>query len=126
MDVNDSSNDDVTVYEIEDPSGELLGAYGVSQDYLIVATDAGDLEDLFSVESSLADSDKFKSAWNAFPRGTIPVMYMDLTGLFASLEDLDPSVKDAADVNPVYAFAVGTNSSKNTVQTTMIFFIAGE
>jgi hypothetical protein len=126
LDVNDSSNDDVTVYEIEDTTGERLGAYGVSKDYLIIATDAGNVEDLFTVDGSLADSDKFKSAWDAFPRGTIPVMYMDLTGLFASLEDLDPSVKDAADVNPVYAFAMGTNSNKNTAQTTLIFFIAGE
>jgi hypothetical protein len=126
LDVNDSSNDNVTVYDIEDVSGERLGAYGVSQDYLIIATDAENIEDLFTVDASLADSDKFKSAWEAFPRGTIPVMYMDLTGLFATLEDLDPSLKDAADVNPVYAFAMGTNSNDNTTQTTMVFFIAGE
>lgn len=126
MNVDDSANDDVTVYEVEDPSGSLVGAYGVSKDYLVLSTSGESVENLFAGEANLADSDKYKDVWDAFPRGTIPVMYMDVAGLFAALEDVDPSVKDAADVNPVYAFAMGTNSGKNSTQTTMIFFIAGE
>lgn len=126
LNVDDSGNDDVTIYEVEDPGGELVGAYGVSEDYLIASTSGESIENLFNGEANLADSDKFKDAWDAFPRGTIPVMYVDLDGLFAALEDVDPSVKDVADVNPVYAFALGTNSDNNAAQTTMIFFIAGE
>ena len=126
LDVNDSSNDDVTVYEVEDQSGELLGAYGLSEDYLILSTSGESVEDLFAGEASLADSEQFKNAWDAFPRNTIPVMYMDLDGLLKALEDLDPEIENAADVNPVYAFAMGTNSDSNSTQTTMIFFIAGE
>jgi len=126
LNVDDSANDDVTIYEVEDPSGEMVGAYGVSEDYLIFSTSGDTIESLFAGESNLADSDKFQNAWDAFPRGTIPVMYIDLDGLLASLEDVDPTVRDAADVNPVYAFAMGTNSNDTTTQLTMIFFVAGE
>lgn len=126
MNVDDSGNDDVTVYEVEDASGELVGAYGVSEDYLVLSTSGETVEGLFLGENNLADSDKYKDAWDAFPRGTIPVMYMDLDGLFAALEDIDPTVADAADVNPVYAFAMGTRADGNSTHMTMIFFIAGE
>ena len=126
LSVDDSGNDDVTVYEIEDPGGDLVGAYGVSEDYLIAATSGESIENLFNGEANLADSDKFSNAWDAFPRGTIPVMYIDLDGLFAALEDVDPTMKDVVDVNPVYAFALGTNNDNNTTLTTMIFFVAGE
>lgn len=124
--VDDSANDDVTVYEVEDPSGELVGAYGVSEDYLVLSTSGETVETLFLGEANLADSDKYQDAWDAFPRGTIPVMYMDLDGLFAALEDLDPTIGDAAEVNPVYAFAMGTRTEGTSTHTTMIFFIAGE
>ena len=126
LSVDDSGNDDVTVYEIEDPGGDLVGAYGVSEDYLIASTSGESIENLFNGEANLADSDKFSNAWDAFPRGTIPVMYIDLDGLFAALEDVDPTMGDMVDVNPVYAFALGTNNDNNTTLTTMIFFVAGE
>ncbi len=126
LNVDDSNNDDLTLYEVEDPSGDMLAAYGVSKDYLIMATSGESIEDLFAVETSLADSDKYKDAWGAFPRGTIPVMYIDLWGLLAVLEDADSSVKDVADVNPIYSIAMGTNVNKNAVQSTIIFFVAGE
>ncbi len=126
MSVDDSANDDVTVYEVEDASGELMGAYGVSEDYLVLSTSGETVETLFLGEANLADSDKYQNAWDAFPRGTIPVMYMDIDGLFAALEDVDPTIGDAADVNPVYAFAMGTRAEGNSTHTTMIFFVAGE
>lgn len=126
LSVDDTTNDDVTIYEVEDPGGALIGAYGLSEDYLVAATSGESIENLFAGEANLADSDKYKNAWDAFPRGTIPVMYMDLQGLFTALEDVDPTMEDVVDVNPVYAFAMGTNSSKNSTQSTMIFFIAGE
>ncbi|MCA9897319.1 MAG: DUF3352 domain-containing protein [Ardenticatenaceae bacterium] len=126
LSVDDTANDDVTIYEVEDPGGVLIGAYGLSEDYLVAATSGESIENLFAGEANLADSDKYKNAWDAFPRGTIPVMYMDLQGLFTALEDVDPTMKEVVDVNPVYAFAMGTNSSKNSTQSTMIFFIAGE
>ena len=126
MSVDDSANDDVTIYEVEDASGELMGAYGVSEDYLVLSTSGETVETLFLGEANLADSDKYQNAWDAFPRGTIPVMYMDIDGLFAALEDVDPTIGDAADVNPVYAFAMGTRAEGNSTHTTMIFFVAGE
>ncbi|GJM39755.1 MAG: hypothetical protein DHS20C20_00370 [Ardenticatenaceae bacterium] len=126
MDVNDSENDDVIVYEIEDPGGELIGAYGVSEDYLIVSTGAETIEDLFTVESSLADSDVYKNVWDAFPRGTVPLIYVNLEELLKATENLDPDVEQVSDLNPITSFAMGTNSGDNTAQTTMIFFIAGE
>jgi Protein of unknown function (DUF3352) len=126
MNIDDSSQDDVTIYEVEDPSGEMLAAYGVSEDYLILATSGNSVEDLFAGDANLADSDKYKDAWDAFPRGTIPVMYIDVWGLLAVLEDLDPSVNDIADVNPIYSVAIGSNTGKNMTQATMIFFVSGE
>lgn len=126
LNVDDSANDDVTVYEVEDPNGELVGAYAVSEEYLIFSTSSESIESLFAGESNLADSDKYQNAWDAFSRGTVPVMYIDLDGLLASIEDVDPSIEDVTDVNPVYAFAMGTNSDDTTTQTTMIFFVAGE
>lgn len=124
--INDSANDDVTVYEVEDPSGALIGAYGTSEDYLILSTSGESIETLFAGEANLADSDKYKNAWRAFPRGTIPVMYVDLDGLFAALEDVDPSMQDVANLNPFYALAMGANSKDNTTQSTMIFFVPSE
>jgi hypothetical protein len=116
----------VTIYEVEDPSGEMIGAYGISEDYFIASTSGESIEVLFNGEANLADSDKYQNVWDAFPRGTIPVMYMDIDGLFTALEDVDPTMKDVVDVNPVYAFGMGTNSNNNSTQTIMIFFIAGE
>lgn len=126
LNVDDSANDDVTIYEVEDPSGEMIGAYGVSEEYLVFSTSSESIESLFAGESNLADSDKYQNVWRAFPRGTVPVMYIDVEGLMTSLEDVDPSIEDTADVNPVYALAMGTNSSDNATITTMIFFITGE
>ncbi|WP_420631768.1 DUF3352 domain-containing protein [Candidatus Leptofilum sp.] len=126
LNVDDSGDDELTIYEVEDPNGEMIGAYGVSEDYLVAATSGETLENLFAGEANLADSDKFQNVWDAFPRGTVPVMYMDIDGLLAALEDADSSVEDVMDVNPVYAFAMGTNYDDTTTQSTMIFFIAGE
>lgn len=126
MNVDDSGDDDLTVYEIEDPSGDEIAAYGVSEDYLIVATSGKTLEDLFAGEPSLADNDQFKNAWDTFPRGTVPVMYVDVFGLLDAIEDLDSSIKDTIDVNPIYAIAVGAKSGDNMAQSTIIFFISGE
>ncbi len=126
MRVRDSNKNGVAIYEIRETSGPTLAAYGVSDKYLVLSTSDESIESLFAGGANLADSDKYKNVWRAFPRGTIPVMYMDLTGLFTALEDLDRSIEDAAEVNPVYAFAMGTNSKNNTSQTTMIFFVAGE
>ncbi|VAW42858.1 hypothetical protein MNBD_CHLOROFLEXI01-1899 [hydrothermal vent metagenome] len=126
MNIDDSSNDDLTVYEIEDPSGDKIAAYGISEDYLIVATSGRTVEDLFAGEPSLADSEQFKNAWDAFPRGTVPVMYIDVFGLLDAIEDLDSSIKDTVDVNPIYAIAVGAKSSNNMAQSTMIFFVEGD
>ncbi len=124
--VDDSANDNVTIYEVEDPAGELIGAYGLSGEYLVFSTSSETIETVFADDPNLADSDKYENVWAAFPRGTIPVMYVDVEGLLTALEDADPSIEDASDVNPVYAFAMGTNSDDNSIQTTMIFFIAGE
>lgn len=126
LSVDDSVGDDVTIYEVEDPGGEMIGAYGVSEDYFVASTSNESIENLFAGEANLADSDKYQNVWDAFPRGTIPVMYMDLDGLFAALEDVDPIMEDVVDVNPVYAFGLGTNSDNNSTQTIMIFFVAGE
>ncbi|MCP4419270.1 MAG: DUF3352 domain-containing protein [Chloroflexi bacterium] len=126
LNVDDSGDDDVTIYEIEDPSGERLAAYGVSEDYLILATSGENVEDLFAGDANLADNDLYKNIWKAFPRGTIPMMYIDVWGLLAALEDVDPSIEDVADVNPIYAVALGTNASDNRVQSTIILFVADE
>ncbi len=126
LSVDDSANDNVTIYEVEDPGGEMIGAYGLSEEYLILSTGGESIENLFAGEANLADSDKYQNVWDPFPRGTIPVMYIDLDGLFAALEDVDPAMEEVVDVNPVYAFAMGTSSDDNTTQTTMIFFVAGE
>lgn len=126
LNVDDSSSDDLTIYEIGDPSGDLLAAYGVNKDYLVLATSSESIEDLFAGDVNLADSDKYKDVWDPFPRGTIPLMYVDLWGLLAVLEDADASVSDVANVNPIYSIAVGTNSNDNMIQTTMILFVSGE
>jgi hypothetical protein len=104
----------------------MVGAYGIGEEYLILSTSSESIESLFAGESNLADSDKYQNVWDAFSRGTIPVMYIDVDGLLAALEDADPTIEDITDVNPVYAFAMGTNSGNNTTQTTIIFFVAGE
>jgi len=122
LDVDDSGDDTVTIYEVEE-NGEPIGAYGVSEEYIILSTSADDIENLFADEASLADSEAFQNAWNAFPRGTVPVMYLDVASLLAELEDLDPEVEETADMNPVTAFAMGTNADDNATRSTMILFI---
>ena len=50
----------------------------------------------------------------------------ELSDVVNSASDSDPSINDIADVNPIYSIAIGTNSSKNMTQSTMIFFVSGE
>jgi hypothetical protein len=126
MRVRDSNRNGLSLYEIRESGSGTLAAYGVSDKYLVLGTSRGIIESVFGGGASLANSDKYKNVWKAFPRGTTPVMYIDIAGLFTVLEELDRTVEDAAEVNPVYAFAMGTNSKNNSFQTTMIFFIAGE
>jgi hypothetical protein len=81
-----------TTYDLFDINyGDLIAAYGVGENYLLIGSSAGVFDDLFSGGPSLADSDGYQEVWDAFDRGMAPVMYVDIEGLVDILmESMEP------------------------------------
>lgn len=113
-----------TVYRLSSPAfnGEGI-AYGISDQHVLLSTSENDINAALTPDSSLADSDLYKSTWNAFSNDTTPTLYLDLGQLLAFYQTVDPEVAEFVEVNPITAVALGSHFDDNVSTTTMIFFI---
>ncbi|MEM7332430.1 MAG: DUF3352 domain-containing protein [Chloroflexota bacterium] len=118
------SHPDAAVYEISNPFlGGQIAAYGVSDSHFILSTSDGEISQLLSDKSSLADSAVFQETWAAFPETNKPVLYMNVGEMFGMLTGLDPDLDNAARLNPVSIVAAGNQFENDVVGSTVIIFI---
>lgn len=91
-------------YVVADPSmGDVL-AFGSGNGLGFLTTDTGLLEaSLDSGFKSLADSDAYRSTWRSFPAGSIPVFYLDMTGLVDAVSSSMMAAFGGADVQNAFA-----------------------
>ena len=124
LDVSDSEEDDFILYEVEF-DGDTAGAYASSDDYLLMSTSGGLIEDLFDNDDKLTDNDFYQFAIGSLPNNSIPVVFVNVVELLSLAEDTDPSVEEVSDVNPITAVVVGANADDN-VTTTSIVLVVGD
>jgi hypothetical protein len=124
-----------TIYDLVDTYyGDLIATYGVSEDYFMIASSSGALEDIFSDGPSLADSDGYKDVWDAFPDNVAPVMYINIQGLIGQLkESMEPWQREDFDeeagevLNSIHYLALAAYPTKNNInRATMILFVEME
>jgi hypothetical protein len=80
MEVTERSADDGTIYTIEDHGIEML-SMGIQDDFLMVGTDATIMQDMMEGSSSIESDRTFRDVWDAFPRNTAPVVYLNIHSL---------------------------------------------
>lgn len=118
------NHDNAAIFALNDPFAvaEVL-AYGVSDDYLMLSSSTNEIEMLLSDKPTLADSEAYISTWDAFPENTIPSMYINIDQLLHLFSDIDPEIDNAARINPVTVFAMGSHYEDDVAGATMIIFI---
>jgi hypothetical protein len=108
--------------------------YGTGNDFAVLSTLVEDPEILTGDGDTLADSDDFQEVWEAFPEGGWPVMYIDIEGLVAYIEDVSESLygggfeepDDSIGVIEPLTMIAATSTryaSLDTQIVTVIFFI---
>ncbi|MBW8011767.1 MAG: DUF3352 domain-containing protein [Chloroflexi bacterium] len=107
--------------------------YGVGEGFLVFASGEGVVEDGFGGGASIADSQRYNDTWDAFPRGSFPVFYLDLEGLYDLMREgmpyMDPQDFNEAiqAIEPLTVIAASSRPlSGNTTLQTIIFFIETE
>ena len=77
-----------TVYFVGDPFQDVeFLAYGVVDSHLNIASSTTVIQNTFSGGAALANADRYKTVWNAFPAGMRPVFYFDQEGIFNTVRE---------------------------------------
>lgn len=129
--ITEKSSDGKTVYEAADMfMGSTVFAVSIDKDMLSLGTSARLLEETFSRDNNLEASETYRQVWNAFPRGTAPLMYFDLQMLLDVLNSsmdgyLFSDMEEALLwLEPLEQMAMGTSGlDGDTVGTTLIIFL---
>ena len=103
--------------------------YGVGDGYAVISTSPGLVEDTFDGGLSLTDNSLYQQTWQVFPKGDIPVFYIDVQGFFRLIQEMagnygEDIKEDVMGLEPVTIVA-GTNHkiSENMTRNTIIIFI---
>jgi hypothetical protein len=128
--VERSSEGGAQTYSIrDDPQGSALISFGVGQGYLFISSDAGTTGRLFGDSPTLANSERYRETWKAFPGKMTPVLYLNASGLVGAIrEGMDPGATADFDevarfAEPISAIAVASDPGKETMHTATIIFI---
>lgn len=126
-----SSRNGRTFYEVVDPFGEgVAAAYGVGSGYLYIGSSSQVIEQVLDAGPSLAESERYRAALEAFPPEMIPVLYLDLEGLLdafsgptlgASTAEFDEALRFMRPIKRIVA--AGAPIEHGLVHSTMIVFI---
>ncbi len=135
-DVKVTHNEKTNLYELVDmiDGDTVMLTYGVGEGYFLLGSSAYTLNDLFAGGRSLAESERYIQVWEAFPKEMAPVMYVDVQGLTAfiqqNLPDIvqEPFAGDAEQyLHPVTTFAIAGSPIEDGVsKAAMILFIETE
>ena len=125
--------DGQVIQQVADPFGGEFLAYALTEDLLLLTTSARLAGDVISGGSSLRDNPTYQAAWESFPGGIRPVLYLDVENLAGTIreglaeEDLEffgetfPGV-----LGPITRIVMGNQfTGANTQQATLIIFVAG-
>jgi hypothetical protein len=132
MTVDSSSSDELTVYTVSEDFLGLELNYGVGSGYFFIASGDEAVEEVFGEGPKLADSERYRSVWSEFPRGSSPLLYLDLEGFANALtRDLDDLSREEIDeiaalASPISIIAIGSGYSGDVGRATIILFIEAE
>jgi len=120
LDIRERSVDGSTLYIAENRGDEML-SFTAQSSILLVCSDSDIMLDTMEGASSIEDVEAYGDVWNAFPRGTTPVLYVDLHSLLETLVDLDYNDWDdlvweiGFDPRPFTHLAAGSGGLKRDV-----------
>ncbi len=133
--VEASQSDGVDLFELVDLfSGDSMFTYGVSEAYFALCTSKSSLTGLFDGGRSLAESERYKQVWDAFPGDMVPVWYLDMEGLIGTIrESMPPNEREYFEedvgtfVNPIQFFAVAAATlDGEMMRSSAILFVETE
>lgn len=129
MDIRDRSVDGSLLYITERRGAEMF-SFAAQSGILLVGSDSDIMLDTMEGASSIEDVEAYRDVWNAFPRGTTPVLYVDLHWLIETLVDFgyyeweDLVWEIGFDPRPFTHLAAGSGGLKRDVmRATVIIFI---
>lgn len=129
MEVIERSADEGTIYTIEDSGIEML-SMGIQDDIMMVGTDATIMQDAMEGSSSIENDRTFHDVWDAFPRGTSPVLYLNIHSLLDIYrQDIDASWDDMVwdigfDPRIITHMAAGSGGVRDgVIRATIIVFM---
>ena len=135
-DVKPEHSEKTTLYKLVDMIDDdtVFFTYGVGEGYFLLGTTAHTLNNLFAGGRSLADSERYKQVWEAFPKGMAPVVFIDVQRLTAFIQQNLPSyVEESFEgdaeqyLHPVTTFAIaGSPIEEGVSKAAMILFIETE
>lgn len=121
---------DATLKQISDPMMGPMLTFGLSDSRLVVASSSGVVGRLTEDQETLAKSAPYREAVKALPRGTTPIMYLDLEKLFEdirsslSAEFLHTFEESINYLEPVQKVMMGNAAvQKNLAHSVMVIFI---
>jgi hypothetical protein len=132
MDIREIEVSRGTVY-IAQELGDEYFSFGTHDGILVVGTDSDHLLDTLEGASSIEDDNTYDEVWNAFPRGTTPLLYLNLHSLLDAYMDYeDYNWEEIAwdiglDPRPYTHLAAGSGGlSEGSMRATFVIFIDTE
>jgi hypothetical protein len=130
--VDSKTSDGITIYTLSEEFTGIEASYGVGEGYFFITSGEDAVEDVFRGESSLADSELYKSVWSEFPSGTSPVLYLDVHGLSdildSALRNLVGGDMDEATsaLGPISVVAFGTDIGGDVSRASLVLLLKSE
>ncbi|KAA3643342.1 MAG: DUF3352 domain-containing protein [Chloroflexi bacterium] len=123
---------EMTMGDEEFPSSMISMVYGADNGYIILGSSQDILEEGLGSNPSLAESEIYLNTWEAFPSGSVPYMFINMTELIDSFKDANPYMADSfqeidssLDKIPVVALAINETTGY-TQAFTLIIFVEGD
>ncbi len=125
----DISAADISGYKLQKVTtqgleGQLL-FYGADKGYMILGTSQDILEGGLGGKNTLADNAAYQNTWKAFPSGSIPYMYLNITSIIDFYKSAASANLGAAEADmkriPIIAAAINNNGGYVRSATVILF-----
>jgi hypothetical protein len=132
FDVREQSADGGTLY-VAQSRGEEMFSFGTQDGVLLLGTDSGILLDTMEGTSSIEDDRTYRDVWGSFPRGTTPVLYLNLNSLLGNIVEYgyvdweDLAWELGIDPRPFTHLAAGSGGlNRGVIRATIVIFVDTE
>jgi len=129
LDVREIEESGGVVYIMQEGGDEYF-SFGAQGNVLFIGTDSDFLLEIMEGGSSIEDDRAYREVWDAFPRGTTPVLYLDINSLlegYMDLEDINWETlawEIGIDPRPYTHIAAGSGGfSRESIRATIVIFI---